>query len=117
VAKCNVTYQPAGVTVEADPASPPQAKCGQPGSLLGIALASGVQIEHACGGVGVCGTCHVVVTGGTENLSVASDDEMDVVAGVPGNTLHSRLACQAVVRGDVTVTVPGWNRNAAAGKG
>ena len=29
----------------------------------------------------------------------------------PGLTLHSRLACQAVVKGDVTVEIPSWNRN------
>ncbi len=26
-------------------------------------------------------------------------------------TPHSRLGCQAVVNGDVTVEIPGWNRN------
>jgi 2Fe-2S ferredoxin len=29
----------------------------------------------------------------------------------PGCTLNSRLACQAVVAGDVTVEAPAWNRN------
>ena len=35
-------------------------------------------------------------------------DRVDQAAGV---TLHSRLGCQAIVRGDVTVEIPGWNRN------
>jgi len=29
-------------------------------------------------------------------------------------TLHSRLGCQAVVRGDVVVEIPSWNRNWAS---
>jgi 2Fe-2S ferredoxin len=35
-------------------------------------------------------------------------DRLDLAAGL---TLHSRLACQAVVRGNVVVEVPGWSRN------
>ena len=112
-----VTFIPAGVTVEVDPADPPKQRDGEEGSLLSIALSGGVEIEHACGGVGVCGTCHVLVDSGAENLSEADDDELDVVDAVPANALNSRLACRAVVcGGDVTVTIPGWNRNAVSEK-
>ena len=106
-----VTFQPTGVTVEADPALYPYGKHGRPGSLLDIALRHGVHIEHACGGVAVCGTCHVLVTEGLGNLSPPSDEELDLLDAVPGAKLNSRLACQAVVAGDVTVTAPQWNRN------
>ena len=109
-----VTFQPAGVTVTVDPSAYPYGKHGRPGSLLDIALAHGVAIEHACGGVGICGTCHVIVTSGAENFSPPTDDELDVIDAVPAHALQSRLACQAVVAGDVTVTIPAWNRNAAA---
>jgi len=112
-----VTFQPAGVTVEVDPASYPFGKHGRPGSLLDIALAHGVHIEHACGGVGVCATCHVVVNDGAEHLSPGTDEEYDVLDRAPGITPSSRLACLAVVEGDVTVTIPGWNRNAVSEKG
>jgi len=109
--KHKVTFEPAGVTVEADEAEYPYGRTGQPGSLLDIALSHGVQFEHACGGVGICGTCHVVVEKGMENLSEADDDECDRLGEVPGSGLHSRLACQAVVHGEVTVRIPDWNRN------
>ena len=109
--KYKVTYDPAGASVEVRAELYPYGRHGAPGSLLDIALAHGVQIECACGGSGVCGTCHVLVREGAENLSEADEEELDVLDEVPGNTLHSRLACQAVVRGDVTVTIPGWNRN------
>ena len=102
---CKVTFLPAKVTVEVDPASYPYGRTGEPGSLLDIALTHGVAIEHDCGGAGVCGTCLVEVQAGMENLSQASDEEMDRVQASPTSTLHSRLACQAVVRGDVTVAV------------
>ena len=111
MAKYKVTFLPANVTVEADPALYPYGNHGLPGSLLDIALSHGVELEHACGGVGVCATCHVIVNQGAENLAPADDDEMDRVDYAPGSTPQSRLACQAVVKGDVTVTVPGWNRN------
>ena len=107
MAKHKVTFKPADVTLEADPELYPYGRDGEPGSLLDVALSHGVQIEHACGGNGVCGTCHVIVEDGAENLSEADDDEMDVTDAAPGHTLSSRLACRAVVRGDVTVRIPG----------
>jgi ferredoxin, 2Fe-2S len=112
-----VTFEPMGKTVEVDPARYPYDRHGEPGSVLEIALAHGVHIEHACGGVGVCGTCHVIAEKGAGNLSEADDDEMDAVERAPDNTLNSRLACRAIVCGDVTVRIPGWNRNAVSEKG
>ena len=117
MAKYKVTFEPAQVTVEVDPEEYPCGGEGEPGSLLDVALSNGVRIEHACGGQGACGTCHVIVLTGAENLSEADDDELDALDQVPGNTLDSRLACRAVVRGDVTVNIPNWNRNAVAETG
>jgi len=114
MATYRITFNPGGVIVQADPAMYPYGRHGEAGSLLDIALTHGVEIEHACGGVGVCGTCHVLVDQGMENLSPPDDDELDLVDQAPGNTLNSRLACRAVVRGDVTVSIPGWNRNAVS---
>lgn len=111
-----ITFQPVDKTIEVDSANLPPNRHGKPGSLLDIALANDIQIEHACGGAGVCGTCHVIVEAGGENLLPAEDDEFDVIDQVPGANLHSRLACQAVVRGDVTVSIPAWNRNAVSEK-
>ena len=115
MARYKVTFQPAGVTVEADPALYPygrHGRHGRPGSLLDIALSHGVPIPCACGGAGVCATCHVIVEAGRDNLDECTEDELDGLDRVPGSGLHSRLACQAVVNGDVTVRVPEWNRNA-----
>ncbi|HEU0123808.1 MAG TPA: hypothetical protein VFQ91_24970, partial [Bryobacteraceae bacterium] len=56
-------------------------------------------------------TCHVIVKSGDANLTEIEDDEADRVETAPGLTLHSRLGCQAVVKGDVVVEIPNWNRN------
>jgi ferredoxin, 2Fe-2S len=111
-----VIFEPMGVTVEADTSLYPYGRNGEPGSILDIAVSHGVQVEHACGGAGVCATCHVIVVKGEENLSPAGDDELDVVDMAPNHTPQSRLACKAVVCGDVVVRIPGWNRNAASEK-
>lgn len=74
-------------------------------SLLDVALRDGVELRHACGGICACITCHVVVERGDENLSPMEKDEEDRLYRVPDYTLHSRLACRAVVRGDVTVRI------------
>lgn len=84
---------------------------GKRESLLDIALAFGIPLEHACGGSCACTTCHVIVKEGEENLSPMEDDEADRLDMAAGLTLHSRLGCQAVVNGDVVVEIPDWNRN------
>lgn len=94
------------VTVEYEPGVTPYQDHGQEGSFLDIALNSGVHLEHACGGNCACTTCHVIIREGEENISEMEDDEEDRLYMADGLTLHSRLGCQAVVRGDVTVEIP-----------
>jgi ferredoxin, 2Fe-2S len=115
--KYNVIFKSLDKTVSVDPDDYPYGTHGHPGSLLDIALANDILIDCACGGVGVCCTCHVIVEEGMDNLSEAEDEEYDSVDQAPGNTLNSRLACQAVVQGDVTVSIPHWNRNAVSEHG
>ena len=78
-------------------------------SVLDLALRDNVELRHACGGICACITCHVLVERGDENLSPMERDEEDRLYQVPEYTLHSRLACRAVVRGDVTVHIPQGN--------
>lgn len=100
--------------VEVDPAKIPYDRTGNPGSILEIALGNGIQIDHSCGGVCACSTCHVIVREGLESCNEATDDELDMVEQARGVTIESRLACQAVPNGTiplVVVEVPAWNRN------
>ncbi len=117
-----VTFVNRNETIEVDPERYPYGDHGEPGSLLDIALAHGVDLEHACGGSCACSTCHVIVNEGGEHLSEMDDDESDRLDTAEGLTLHSRLACQAIVHGDVAVTIPKQtlhepSRPAAAGLG
>ena len=106
MASHKVTFLPANVTVEVDDAEYPLADHGKPGSLLDIALAHDVHLEHNCGGSCACTTCHVIVKQGEDNLSEMEADEEDRLDMAEGLTIHSRLGCQAVVRGDVVVEIP-----------
>jgi 2Fe-2S ferredoxin len=101
-----VTFLPLNKTIEVDDSKYPLADHGKPGSLLDIALANGIELEHNCGGSCACTTCHVIVREGAENLSEMAEDEEDRLDMAEGLTIHSRLGCQAVVRGDVIVEIP-----------
>jgi len=101
-----VTFLPLSITVEVDPTKYPLADHGRPGSLLDIALANNVDLEHNCGGSCACTTCHVIVREGEDQLSLMEQDEEDRLDTAEGLTLHSRLGCQAIVRGDVVVEIP-----------
>lgn len=102
---------PADVTVQFDSGSLPYHEHGLPESILDVALHFGVPLEHACGGNCACTTCHVVVRSGDANLTGMKECEEDRLDMAPGLTLHSRLGCQAVVKGDVVLEIPEWNRN------
>ncbi len=106
-----VTFLPMNKTVEFESGELPYQDHGKPESLLDIALNFGINLEHACGGSCACTTCHVWVNEGEENLSEADDDELDRVDEASDLKLSSRLGCQAVVKGDVVVEIPSWNRN------
>jgi 2Fe-2S ferredoxin len=101
------------VTIEVDPEKIPYGETGQPGSILSIALANDVDIEHTCGGVCACSTCHIIVKEGLETCNEATDDEEDQLEEAPGLTPQSRLSCQTVPDGtrDVRIVVPAWNKN------
>ena len=97
--------------------SPPErhelkASIGQ--HLLEVACDHGINIEHACGGVCACSTCHIHVESGMDNLSESTEAEDDRVEEAPGLQRNSRLSCQCIVErnGPITIRVPSWNRNA-----
>lgn len=99
--------------VEVDPTKIPYDRTGNPGSILEIALGNGIEIDHSCGGVCACSTCHVIVQEGLSSCNEPTDDELDMVEQARGVTMESRLACQCVANGscDLVVEVPAWNRN------
>ena len=61
----------------------------------------------ACGGKGLCATCHVYVTAGANFLSPVTPRERLSLEMLADRKPSSRLACQAKVLGEgVTVSVP-----------
>jgi ferredoxin, 2Fe-2S len=112
--KFTITFMPMNVTVEVDPERIPYGVTGLPGSILDIALANGIEIDHACGGVCACSTCHCIVREGGQSISEMTDAEEDELSFAPGLTPNSRLSCQSVPDGstNLIVEIPGWNRNA-----
>jgi 2Fe-2S ferredoxin len=81
-----------------------EVKAGE--SILDVAIANDVPIQHACGGFCACTTCHVIVKAGMENVSEIEEDEQDrLEIAANGVTETSRLGCQAKIHGDVTVEI------------
>lgn len=81
-------------------------------SILDAALQHGVELEHACGGVAACTTCHVVISKGFDSLEEASEKEQDMLDKAWGLELESRLACQAIVQEtDLVVNIPKYTVN------
>ena len=99
--------------VQVDPAKIPYGETGLPGSILDIAMANGIDLEHVCGGVCACSTCHVIVKEGLNTCNEATEDEEDQLEEAPALTLQSRLGCQCVPNGskDLVVEIPAVNKN------
>ncbi len=102
-----ITFLPANITREFERHELPYKEHGRRGSVLDCALNFGVALPHTCGGNCACTACHIIVRKGGRNLSPADDFEADRLSMAEGVTLDSRLACQAVVLGDVVVEIPG----------
>ncbi|MDZ4830118.1 MAG: 2Fe-2S iron-sulfur cluster-binding protein [Phycisphaerae bacterium] len=91
---------------------------GEHESLLEVAIDNGINIEHACGGVCACSTCHVYVEQGMGQVTESTEAEEDRVEEAPALQRNSRLSCQCEIKnlaergGPIVVRVPAWNRNA-----
>jgi len=93
----NVELQPIGKTVEVKTES----------SVLDAMLAEELKVLMACGGKGMCATCHVWVDKGMEQLTPMSAREKRTLSRVSGCDERSRLSCQAKILGEgVTVKLP-----------
>ncbi|WP_192823147.1 2Fe-2S iron-sulfur cluster-binding protein [Rufibacter sp. LB8] len=77
-------------------------------SVLDVALNNGIQLQHNCGGVCGCSTCHVYIEAGMDDLPEITDKEEDYIDRAVDPRINSRLACQCVVQGgqDLVVTIP-----------
>ncbi len=108
-----VTFKPENKTVEFPFGTLAYDGHGEPMSLLDVAENYGIFLDHACGGVCACTTCHLHVLQGAKTMNEAEEKEMDRLDLAPGLQLNSRLGCQAVIEGPGTyvVEIPAWNKN------
>ena len=111
--KYNLTFLPMEKKVIVIPEKINKDYDGLPGSILNEALKAGIEIDHSCGGVCACSTCHIIVRQGLESCNEATEDEEDMLDLAPGLAPNSRLACQCVPNGsqNIIVEIPEWNRN------
>lgn len=78
-------------------------------SILDVALDNEIQLNHNCGGVCGCSTCHVYVEQGESDLTEISDREEEYVDRARNPRYNSRLACQCKIDengGDLVVLIP-----------
>jgi len=113
--KYKINFIRQGKIVEVDPDKIPYGHDGLPGSILDISQGAHMGLDHACGGVAACSTCHVIVHEGMESCNEVSDAELDEIDEAPGSTPKSRLGCQCVPDGssDLVIEIPEWNKNYA----
>lgn len=80
-------------------------------SVLDVALNNGIQLQHNCGGVCGCSTCHVYVVQGGDDLPEISDKEEDFIDRAVNPRINSRLACQCVIQSgqELTIQIPTQN--------
>lgn len=75
--------------------------------LLQALLAKNLKVLMACGGKGLCATCHVYIKQGGDKLTPKTPRETRTLGMVTGCDERSRLACQARVLGEgVVVELP-----------
>ena len=78
-------------------------------SILEIAEDNDVHLNHNCGGVCACSTCHVYVDSGDDFLEEISDKEEDFIDRAINPRLESRLGCQCIILKEdaiIEITIP-----------
>lgn len=75
-------------------------------SILHAMMENAIHLQHNCGGVCACSTCHVFIKDGMEHLPEMTDEEEEQLDEAVGLKLNSRLGCQCKIFGDVTIEVP-----------
>ena len=80
--------------------------------LIDVALANGIDIEHACEMACACTTCHVVLREGFDSLEQSDESEDDLLDKAWGLEPDSRLSCQVVVGDqDLVIEIPKYTIN------
>ncbi len=76
-------------------------------SVLDVCMEHDIELQHNCGGVCGCSTCHIYVQHGMEHIQDISDKEEDFIDRAVNPRINSRLGCQCVAQsGNLEVLIP-----------
>ena len=75
-------------------------------TILDAALDNNLHLNHNCGAVCACSTCHVYIDKGMNDLPEISDKEEDFIDRAENPKINSRLGCQCIINSDIEVTIP-----------
>lgn len=92
-----VTFAPLGSAADAHPDE----------TVLDAARRAGAPLGNSCGAIGICARCRIRVVKGADQLAPPTTIE-GRISRQRGFASDERLACQAVVNGDCTVTTTYW---------
>jgi adenylate cyclase len=92
-----VRFEPSGTSVDVSEGTP----------ILEACKEAGLSLNTACEGDFLCGFCRVRILEGLEVLDPPRKDERQALAALHARP-DERLACQAAIRGDVTITTDYW---------
>ena len=78
-------------------------------SILELSEDHDVHLNHNCGGVCACSTCHIYIDKGEDSIEEISDKEEDFIDRAIDPRIESRLGCQCVIldeNAEIEVTIP-----------
>jgi ferredoxin, 2Fe-2S len=78
-------------------------------SILELTESFDIHLNHNCGGVCACSTCHIYVLQGESQIEEISEKEEDFIDRARNPKLESRLACQCIIldeNAEITVEIP-----------
>jgi ferredoxin, 2Fe-2S len=82
-------------------------------SILEVTEDNDIHLNHNCGGVCACSTCHVYIEKGEDFLEEISEKEEDFIDRAINPRLESRLGCQCIILDEdavIEVKIPDQSR-------
>ena len=82
-------------------------------SILEVTEQHNIHLNHNCGGVCACSTCHIYLERGEKFLEEISDKEEDFVDRAINPRIDSRLGCEAIIldeHAEIEVCIPDQRR-------
>ena len=93
--------------------APIEVKAGLGDNISEIADEHDIHINHNCGRVCACSTCHVYILNGEDYLAEISDREEDFIDRARFPRINSRLSCQCEITNQnavIEVLIPDQSR-------